>query len=80
MIDPLNHLVTGIREGAGAVLPGAADPVASQGLMIIGVAIILATALWATGALVAAVWTRVSDLRDRRLHFGPFRQRRASPR
>jgi hypothetical protein len=69
MIDPLASLFEPHHAQAGAILPNAADPAASQMLMILGLAIVVATTLWAVGGLAAAVWTRLSDLRDRRLHY-----------
>lgn len=68
MIDPLSPLFHSHGHGltAGSIMPTAADPAASFGLMVVGLIIIIATAAWSLGGLGAAVWTRIDDANERR--------------
>jgi hypothetical protein len=52
----------------GDFMPNAADPGSAQGVMIIGIIIIVATACWVIGALSAAVWVPLNERRERRFH------------
>ncbi len=70
MIDPLRPLFVTHHVPVASILPNAADPVAAHWLMIVGLAIVVATALWAIGGLAAAVWTLLSDCRDRHAQLG----------
>jgi hypothetical protein len=71
MIDPLSPLFHVHAAATGAIMPNAADPAAAQGLMIVGIAIILGTAAWAAGGVGAAIWTALAESRERRLHTFP---------
>jgi hypothetical protein len=68
MIDHFSSL-----PAAGAVvvdiMPGAPNTDAAGGLMIVGLIIILLTALGAVGGLAAAVGVRLKERRERRIHF-----------
>ncbi len=78
MIDPLNAMSPSRGASAGDIVPSVSDPAAAHWLMLIGVAIIVATALWALGGLAAAVWTFLSGISERQHHpgVGPARKRR----
>ena len=71
MIDPLSPLFHRHVVSTGAIMPHAADPAAAQGLMIVGVAIIAGTAVWAAGGVGAAIWTAFAEVRERRTHAFP---------
>ena len=66
MIEPFPPLLTLHAEAIGAIAPAAADPVAAGGLMLVGGTIVLVTAIWAIGGMVAAVWTGLDSWMDRR--------------
>ena len=71
MIDPLSPLFHATNAAVGDIIPGAADPTAAHGLMVVGLAIILINALWAAGGLGAAAWMALSRHRRRRFHPAP---------
>jgi hypothetical protein len=80
MIDPLSPLFQAHDEVAAAMMPNAADPQSALAVTIIGIIIIVATGFWAIGGLSAAVWVRLNDSRERRLHSRLGVQQRRSPR
>ena len=68
MIDPLNPLFQTHDQMAASITPYATDPQSALALMIVGIIIILATGLGSLGGLSAAVWVRLSERRESRLH------------
>jgi hypothetical protein len=75
MIDPLSLLLQQAHAATGgATMHKVPDPGSANAVMIVGIVIIVATTFWAMGGLSAAVWVRLSDLREER------RSRRRKPR
>lgn len=73
MIDPLAPLYQSHHTATAAadLMPTGTDPVSAHWLTVIGVSIVIATALWAAGGLAAWIWTTVTDFQDRRHYLGP---------
>ena len=67
MIDPLFQAHQTV---AADFMPNAADPDSARAVMIFGIIIVVATAVWAVAGLGAAVWVRLANGRDRRLDTG----------
>jgi hypothetical protein len=69
VLDPLSPLFqahsTAHATVAVDMMPNATNPASAQGVMIVGIIIIVATALWVVGALSAAVCVRLNRARDR---------------
>ena len=66
MIELFRPLVAAPAQTMGAVRSSLADPASADGLMMVGVTIVVVAAIWAVGGLVAAVWTKVETWADRR--------------
>ena len=67
MPNPLYRLFEAPGTTAAAVMPSGADPESARALMIVGAIIIITTALWAAGGLIAAVWVRLNSPLPRQL-------------
>ena len=77
----ITRIASDVSMTAGSILPSpnAANPIAAHWLMVVGVAILGATAIWAIGGLVAAFWALFAGwMESRRDHHHPqHRQARA---
>lgn len=75
----ITRIATDLGMTAGSILPSpnAANPVAAHWLMVVGVAILAATAIWAIGGLVAAFWTLFAGWLESRRDHHQHRQARA---
>jgi hypothetical protein len=61
MLDPLSPMFSAHAAPLGQIVRSATDPGAAHGLMVFGVSMIAAIALWAVGGLGAAIWSYFSE-------------------